>query len=55
MLGGSSATSLSATTTAPRHGFETHITVKGSLGFVAVQALDSHGHVLVTSTPIPSG
>jgi hypothetical protein len=54
VLGGGSADSLGSVTTATRHGFETHVVARGSLGYVAVQALDARGHVLATSPTIPS-
>jgi hypothetical protein len=55
VLGGAGSGSLGSVATATRHGFETHITVNGAQAFVEVQALDSRGHVLASSAPVPSG
>jgi hypothetical protein len=55
VLGGAGADSLNSVTTATRHGFETHVAAKGTLGYVAVQALDAKGHVLATSPTVQSG
>ena len=52
VLGGSSASSLSSLTTAPRSDFETGIRVASLPAYVAVQALDPTGKVLSTSRTI---
>jgi hypothetical protein len=51
VLAGSSAGALRAVATAAKRGFETGITV-GTQSYVAVQALDSHGHTLATSPTV---
>ncbi|HST55162.1 MAG TPA: arylsulfotransferase family protein [Solirubrobacteraceae bacterium] len=52
VLGGPSASELSAIANAPRGGFETAIPVPGSAPYLAVQALDAAGNVLSTSPAI---
>jgi hypothetical protein len=49
VLAGASATALKVVAQGPRRGFETGLTLNGSYGFFAVQALGSRGHVLGTS------
>ena len=52
VLAGSSPSSLSAVTTAPRHGFETTIAVHTSAPYVAVAALSASGATLASSPAI---
>lgn len=54
VLGGASASALKAVATAGRRGFETAIGLGSAQPFVAVQALDSAGHVLGTSATVGS-
>jgi hypothetical protein len=49
-LGGPSAARLHRLSTRPSTGFETHLTLSGQPGYVEVQALGVHGHVLGTSS-----
>jgi hypothetical protein len=51
VVGGASAGALSYLTRASRTGFETAVTFRSSLPWLAVQALDAKGDVLSTSTP----
>jgi len=51
VLGGASAGKLRTLTTAPKRGFETATRIT-SQPYVAVQALDSSGHVLATSSTV---
>jgi hypothetical protein len=53
VLGGSSASSLTPVVTSRNHGFETGVKVAHE-PFVAVQALDSSGHVLAQSSAVSS-
>jgi Arylsulfotransferase (ASST) len=52
VLAGSSPTSLKSVATAHKTAFETAIPVHSTYRYVAVQALDSHGHRLSTSKTI---
>lgn len=52
VLGGNSATSLKPVASASKAAFETPIKLPHSSTYVAVQALDSHGHVLGTSKAV---
>ena len=52
MLGGRSATSLRPVASANKAAFETAIKVPRGSSYVAVRALDSHGHVLGTSRTV---
>jgi Arylsulfotransferase (ASST) len=54
VLAGSSAKSLKAVATAAKTGFETTIPLTGSFKAYKVQALDSHHHVLGTSSAFPT-
>ena len=54
VLAGSSAKSLKAVATATKAGFETTIPLSGSAKVYEVQALDSHRHVLGTSSAFPT-
>ena len=51
VLGGASATSLSAVATAAKQGFESQVTIPAE-PYVAVQALDSAGRALATSSVV---
>jgi Arylsulfotransferase (ASST) len=51
VLAGSSATSLSAVTTTAKQGFESQVTIPAT-PYVAVQALNSAGHALATSSVV---
>lgn len=55
VLGGTSPSSLRGVAGAKRDGFETRITVHAREAYVAVQALDAHGHVLGQSPATRSG
>jgi hypothetical protein len=52
LLVGSSPTTLQASTTVPRAGFETTLTTSAPGPYAAVQALDASGNVLGTSPAI---
>ncbi len=52
VLGGNSATSLKPVASASKAAFETPIKLPHSSTYVAVRALDSHGHVLGTSKAV---
>ena len=52
VLGGASASGLRPVTTSRTTAFETDIRLPSGASFVAVQALDAHGHVLATSKTI---
>jgi hypothetical protein len=52
VLGGNSATSLKPVASASKAAFETPIKLPHRSTYVAVRALDSHGHVLGTSKPV---
>ena len=52
VLAGSSPTSLSVVSSAPRSGFQTNITLRSTPAFVAVQALNSAGTVIGTSAAV---
>ncbi|HUA02961.1 MAG TPA: arylsulfotransferase family protein [Solirubrobacteraceae bacterium] len=54
VLAGASEDALRAVATAPKQGFETQITIAPQ-PFVEVQALDSAGRALATSTVVPAG
>jgi hypothetical protein len=54
VLGGSSPTAMTTVGTARRNGFETAIRLSSAQTDVAVQALDSSGHVLATSSTVKS-
>ena len=51
VLAGPSPSSLAAVGGAGKHGFETHIQAHSAAPYFAVQALDTSGHVLSTSSP----
>lgn len=53
VLGGPSPRRLRSLDTAPCTGFETHVTLHSQPRYLAVLALDSHGHALGTSQPHP--
>ena len=55
VLGGNSATSLKAVAGAGKSAFETPIRLPHRSTYVAVRALDSHGHVLGTSATVKAG
>jgi hypothetical protein len=52
VLGGTSATRLSPVTSSRKAAFETTIRLPRRESFVAVQALDAHGHALGTSKAV---
>jgi hypothetical protein len=54
VLAGSSANSLKAVATVTKNGFETTIPLTSSFKVYKVQALDSHRHVLGTSSSFPT-
>ena len=54
VLAGASEDALRAVTTAPKQGFETQIAIPAQ-PFVQVQALDSAGRALATSSVVPAG
>ncbi|HTU97616.1 MAG TPA: arylsulfotransferase family protein [Solirubrobacteraceae bacterium] len=54
VLGGSSASKLSVVASAGKSAFETPIALRHQSTYVAVRALDSHGHVLATSHAVKS-
>jgi len=54
VLAGSSANGLKAVATVAKSGFETTIPLTSSFKVYKVQALDSHRHVLGTSTAFPT-
>jgi Arylsulfotransferase (ASST) len=51
-LAGSAPGALAPAATAPRHGFQTSMTVHGAGPYVAVQALDASGSVIGTSATV---
>jgi hypothetical protein len=55
VLGGSSATSLKPVASASKAAFETPIKLAHRSTYVAVRALDSHGHALATSRAVKAG
>ncbi|HEY4825831.1 MAG TPA: hypothetical protein VIH85_03660, partial [Solirubrobacteraceae bacterium] len=54
VLAGNSASSLKTVATATKSGFETTIPLTSSFNVYKVQALDSHKHVLGTSSAFPT-
>jgi hypothetical protein len=54
VLTGTSPSTLTASTSAPKSGFETQISVPGVAAYVAVQALDAEGNLLGTSPVVKS-
>jgi hypothetical protein len=52
VLGGASATALSARATIPDSGFESEAILANKNAYVSVQALDAAGHVIGSSPPV---
>ncbi len=52
VLGGAGTSAMRALTTTRRTGFQTDIPLRIALRYIAVQAIDSSGHVLATSATV---
>ena len=52
---GATPVALQSVATAPKRGFETSIRIPTGQAYVAVQALDSAGHALSTSSTVKAG